>query len=853
MGVFRLAGSHLAAVLALGGWLAGTAAAQQPQVGAQSKAAASDQTQASEPSGTPSGINIGNYNVQSSIEAGWRYSDFTGNQANYDTFVNLQQGARLLDFSLDVHSLNHNGGLFDQLSVTGFGFGGDPNDVARLRMSKNNWYNFDATYRRDKYFFGYNLLANPLNPASSIPAVPVTFALHLFDYTRQMADFRLLLLPQARFHLRLGYNHILEGGPSFSTIGASITPVSEPGADTFFTQSYRTSTDIYSAGLDFNFLPRTTFSYDQVVQRFKQELAAADRNFAYQLSNGAPVDLGVVFNAPPTPCAHPGPPANNNFCNGYLSYTRGGKPRGTMPTERFTFKSSYFRNLTMAGQISYSSGTDTVGDLLETWTGNATRTLAQGTTDGGRAKAKRVLVDGDWAAVYDVTSKFRIADTFNENDFRLPGFYNLAVTNLFPQFSAGGPNMTLPPGQFNPTSCPGPSFTAPTCPQHNGSSSPDAANGSRLRYLGQKLRTNTFQLEYDFKPSFGARLGFRYLKRKVYDFDALLYNQEIFYPGGKTGAAAAARGDCALVDPTLPFSQANLPDGCVLQTSGPLAGAIIFSGLTPDSDTQHNLMANINGYSGLFGLWAHPSKSFRTEFDLELFSADQSYTRITPRQLQRYFVHATYTPVGWAQVDSSISIIENRDNVVEVQDKEHNRNYNFSTTLIPNERFAFDLAYSYSDIFTQAVDCFAVSPSAPFGANSCPIADSPVSLGALSVYQDTGHFANADIMWKPVKQITFNLGYAGNFVRGSTNFLSLTAPGGIPFLNARTPYGPLRFNYHRPYVSLTWAMTDHLAYRAAWGYYGYDERSPADPATLAPLGTQNFNGNNMTLSARYTF
>ena len=31
-----------------------------------------------------------------------------------------------------------------------FGYGGDPNDVSRLRVSKNKWYNFDALFRRDE-------------------------------------------------------------------------------------------------------------------------------------------------------------------------------------------------------------------------------------------------------------------------------------------------------------------------------------------------------------------------------------------------------------------------------------------------------------------------------------------------------------------------------------------------------------------------------------------------------------------------------------------------------------------------------------------------------------------------------
>ena len=45
------------------------------------------------------GIDSGNYNIKQSVEFGYRFTDVTGNQATYDTFVNLQQGPRLLDMS----------------------------------------------------------------------------------------------------------------------------------------------------------------------------------------------------------------------------------------------------------------------------------------------------------------------------------------------------------------------------------------------------------------------------------------------------------------------------------------------------------------------------------------------------------------------------------------------------------------------------------------------------------------------------------------------------------------------------------------------------------------------------------
>jgi len=85
------------------------------------------------------GIDQGNYNIKQSVEFGYRFTDVVGNQQTYDTFVNLQQGPRLLDFSTDMNSLDHHGTLFDHLFFSNFGYGGDPNNVSQLRINKNNF------------------------------------------------------------------------------------------------------------------------------------------------------------------------------------------------------------------------------------------------------------------------------------------------------------------------------------------------------------------------------------------------------------------------------------------------------------------------------------------------------------------------------------------------------------------------------------------------------------------------------------------------------------------------------------------------------------------------------------------
>jgi hypothetical protein len=105
------------------------------------------------------GMDSGNYNIQQSIEAGYRSTYINGNTGTYDTFINLGSGFRLFDYTLDMRSKDHNGFLFDNLSFSNFGYGGDPNDVTRLRIEKNKLYDFRVLFRRDKNFWDYNLLA----------------------------------------------------------------------------------------------------------------------------------------------------------------------------------------------------------------------------------------------------------------------------------------------------------------------------------------------------------------------------------------------------------------------------------------------------------------------------------------------------------------------------------------------------------------------------------------------------------------------------------------------------------------------------------------------------------------------
>ena len=744
------------------------------------------------------GVNRGNYNIKQSIELGYRFTDFTGNTAVYDTFVNLNQGPRILGQSLEMRSLNHTGLLFDDLYLNSYGYGGDPNNVSRLTMYKNKWYNFNATFRRDRNLWNYDLLANPLNPLTSNPAVPITYSPHLMQFTRRMSDFNLTLLPQSRVRFRLGYTRNINEGPSLSTF--------HEGTDVQLFQDWKSTLNAYQMGVDIKLLPKTNISYDQFIQNYKGDTSFADRNFNFRLANGTPADLGVIFNtAANQPCGAPianattNPPTINPTCNAYLTYRRSGPVRTDYPVEQLSFQSSYIKNLDISGRFVYTASDNSVPIYDEFFQGLVTRTRQRQFDISGPASGRRISVSTDFAATYTITPKFRIVDEFRFWNFRIPGQWVSTELSLFGKTLASGPVL------FDPATCP-PPFTAATCPPHNTGSPADVANGVSSLFLGQDIKLNTVQLEYNFTKRIGARLGYRYrnrdIRHRVTEVADLL-----FFP------TLPNRGACA--------GEPLEPDGtCRVNTV--------------ESDEDKTI---INEHSLLMGFWSRPTDSLRLTYDMELMSADNTFTRISPRQFQHYKFRAHYRPEHWLNLGGSFNIYEARNNVVEINHLQHSRSAGFTVAVAPKDRWSVDFGYDYNDIFSQTNICFTTT-APPFGTVPCTIAGSPVPLQDLSVYRNKTHYGYGDLMLKPIKRITLNLGYSVT-----------TATGDTLILNPNAPAGPLQFNYHRPYASVLIDVYRGLSWKAGWGFYDYNEKDqPGDPT-----GRRSFRGNLVKLSFIYAF
>ncbi|MEW6128572.1 MAG: hypothetical protein AB1757_16150 [Acidobacteriota bacterium] len=149
---------------------------------------------------------IGNYTVKSSIELGYRWVDIGGNAERYRSDLNVRDGFRVLDFSIDARSIDPQGALFDFLRADASNVGGDQTQYFSLRVDKTRYYKFDGKVRR---FYYYRSQANIANNQ------------HNWDIRQQVSDFNLKLFPQRAVRVNLGYGRSSGTGPFVTTYNSN--------------------------------------------------------------------------------------------------------------------------------------------------------------------------------------------------------------------------------------------------------------------------------------------------------------------------------------------------------------------------------------------------------------------------------------------------------------------------------------------------------------------------------------------------------------------------------------------------------------------------------------------------------
>ena len=430
------------------------------------------------------------YAIHQSIDLGGRIVDTSGSGAMYDTLVNLQSGPRILSQTFDMHAVaNTTHRFFDTLSMSNSGYGGDPNNVTTLRISKDKLYRFQGLFRRDRQYFDYNLLNNPLVPAG-VTSNGYTFpqvlsSPHLFNTVRRMTDVGLTLFPISKVSFRTGYSQNINQGPSFSS--------QHNGAEGFFLQNWRNSSDTWLAALDWKPIAKTMFTFEESVVHYKGDTNWQLAGANLQLANGTPVSLGfdnvVVPNCndgnPPIVSGSTTPPTANPTCSGYVQYFRTAPTRFLSPTEEFRFQSSTIKSIEMNGRVRYTGANMNLPNYVEFFDGldNMGKQIF---TTSGNATAKRIDVSADYGILWQVSERVSLSEQFDFSNFREPAISNLSEVDLL------GTSMLLPPGPAQP-----PSITL------------------AQTFFGMKTTTSTTTVGWDLSSKITVSLGYKYQKRDI--------------------------------------------------------------------------------------------------------------------------------------------------------------------------------------------------------------------------------------------------------------------------------------------------------------------------------------------------
>jgi hypothetical protein len=711
----RKSGFAILLGLLLSGWMLSSPAVFFAQTPVASPTPPAPAAPPPPPPAVPDGVTSGGYQIHSSVELGYRSSNVTGSEDMYDTLVNLQTGPRILDQTLSMQSVDHQGLLFDNLYFNSAGWGGDPNNYLRLRADKNKWYNLQSSFRHDQNFSDYDLLANPLNPPSSTPSIPALNSPHLFDTTRRMSDVDLTLLPQSRVSFRLGYSHNNMTGPSYSSI--------HEGTEALLLQNWNTTMNSYRMGVDWRILPRTVLSYDQFFDYYKGDTDDSLASFAPALlPGGGPVELGLsIDTANKEPCAVV-PPATslivngtltNVTCTAYFSYARNERIRTSTPTERLSLRSSYFKRLEVLGSFSYSSA-DSNTPLDESFNGLITRTNTRAFTGTGTAGANRISDVLDLEATLHLTEHLRLIEKFYFWAYRIPENAN------FNEVDSDCPTTTPP----TPCTLLTPlSATAPT-------SVPTLTASS----FNQTWKRNQTELAWDISKKMGARIGLRYGDR-VFN----LFND---YSGGETFNSFSTTGENHFV---------------VNEYT-----ALLGFWARPTHALRLNFDLEHTNYDNVIVRMA-PRKEARYRFQTTYTPRPWAVLGGSINILQDANADALTQYVGHNQNYGLTASLTPRERFgVDLA-------YNFNS-VIQNALICFNDTPPIGvtlPFVTNATSC--ASPANPTPANP---------LLANSYYTNHTHFGMTTVRFKPEKRLTANVGYSITSVDGAVPQFNILQPLG---------------------------------------------------------------------------
>jgi hypothetical protein len=615
---------------------------------------------------------------------------------------------------LSMQSATHDGVLFDDLFASSFGWGGDPSNAFRLRLDKNKWYDFRASFRRDQNRFDYNLLANPLNPPTSSPNVPILNTPHEFATNRRMTDVDLTLLPQSPVSLRLGYSHNNMTGPSWSSV--------HEGSDALLFQPWNTTLNSWRIGVDWRFAPRTSLSYDQSLQYYKGDTTwQLANNVPALLPTGASVELGLPFNtASNQPCAittgntsliNSSGVLTNVGCNGFFAYNRVERVRTSTPTETVTLRSNYWERLELTASFAYSNATMN-SPQSEFFNGLISRTGVRQSLVTGPARTRQVSNVANVGATLHITRRLRLINTFYLWSYRIPENFAASETDNIVA--------TVTPT----TPC-----RAPACTLLTPLSATVAATTATLDQLSfnQDLKRNQTELAWDVSKKAGARIGYRYSHRTfTHWIDFLAGDVDEIPTGEHTGLLGLWFRPTPALRINFDLEHSNSYNSHSFYD-------YLITRLSPRKESRYRLQANYTPRP-----WA------------VLGASANIWQASNPDSLDRYFGHN-----------------RNFGLTASVNPRER---FGFDFGYNYNDA-AQDSLICFADVPPVGVVLPVVAAAA-----SCVAFDPGNPLLTNGIYRNRTNFAMASLVFKPVKRVTTQVGYSITSVGGESPVFNILNP-----------------------------------------------------------------------------
>jgi len=783
----RIAGGVGTAVLLL---TTGVAAAQS----ATPAAPAASAPAASAPS-APEQVVENGYVIRQTADLGGHVVSVSGSGAMYNTLVNIHSGPRVLGETFTMHALpgtKHS--LMDSLSGFSSGFGGDPNNFAKLDFSKGKYYEFNGVFRRDRQYFDYDLLGNPNIPSGiTIPygltaGVPTTSSLAwpqvtqspvLFNTVRRMTDTSVTILPLSKVSYRVGYSQNIFQGPTLSP-GRNIGKY-----DSLLAEYQRNSTDDFLAAVDWKPFKQTRITFEEQIEHYKADsyFTLAPSELTVQEPDGTPASLGnwdavtapytisacntasmgagytsattyTIFTAPTTPG---GRPVINPACDVITSYLRLQPTRILYPTEIARFQSSSIKNISMNGDGRYSISKSKLLNYYENFQG--LDTAIRNATFTGNALAQRRVVSLDYGITWQAAKAFSLSDQVDYSNVHQPAYSNITT----------GVTQNTPTTAGNETiNYPGPLLAGAA---YTVSGNP--SNAALFAYFGQKFVTNNATLSWDAGSRATVALTYRYRTHTV------------------------------------------------VQTSG----------TGPSSNV---IIMNENG--GILNASLRPTTNWSLNGTVEILYDDNSFTPVGPRQTKHYRFHTLYKIKPWATISGAFNDLERHNNTSNtgtlspdgpLGHVDHSRIGSLGLSMAPNERYGVDVYYAYSDIYTSTNICYlsgasatvpgTASTNAAGGPNLCP--NLLTDWGPVKDFMDAPtQYASVSVNYSPNKKVRTAAGYRISAVSGNQFFA-----------DAQQVNGSLQSAYQSPFVNFAWTIHPGLVWRAEYNYYGYGEGGPSGP------------------------